>query len=47
MVGLKVFTRGDQYWTTLEDGTMISGWDTGLAGLKPGDRAIIRYIYEA
>lgn len=34
---------GNEYLTTLEDGTMISGWDTGLAGLRKGDRAIIRY----
>lgn len=38
----QVFSKGDEYRTTLEDGTMISGWDTGLAGLRPGDRAIIR-----
>ncbi|CAM9637463.1 unnamed protein product [Ascophyllum nodosum] len=38
----QVFSKGDQYRTTLEDGTMISGWDTGLAGLRPGDRAKIR-----
>ena len=49
---LQVFSKGDEYRTTLEDGTMISGWDTGLAGLKPGDRAVIRclctwYIFRA
>lgn len=38
----QVFSKGDEYLTTLEDGTMISGWDTGLAGLRKGDRAIIR-----
>lgn len=40
----QVFAEGSEYRTTLEDGTMISGWDTGLAGMRPGDRAIIRYI---
>ncbi|CAM9761054.1 unnamed protein product [Scytosiphon promiscuus] len=38
----QVFSMGNEYLTTLEDGTMISGWDTGLAGLRKGDRAIIR-----
>ncbi|CAM9130989.1 unnamed protein product [Ectocarpus sp. 4 AP-2014] len=46
-----VFSKGDEYLTTLEDGTMISGWDTGLAGLRKGDRALIkctsRYGYGA
>lgn len=41
---LQVFSKGDEYLTTLEDGTMISGWDTGLAGLRKGDRAIIRCV---
>lgn len=44
-VASQVFSKGDEYLTTLEDGTMISGWDTGLAGLRKGDRALIRYIF--
>ncbi|CAM9702446.1 unnamed protein product [Choristocarpus tenellus] len=41
----EIFSAGERYMTTLEDGTMISGWDTGLSGLKPGDRAIIRCVF--
>ena len=39
-----MFSKGDEYLTTLEDGTMISGWDTGLANLRKGDRAVIRCV---
>ncbi|CAM9402336.1 unnamed protein product [Phaeothamnion confervicola] len=37
-----VFTRSDEYRCTLNDGTMISGWDAGLGGLNVGDEATIR-----
>jgi FKBP-type peptidyl-prolyl cis-trans isomerase len=41
--------QADEYRCTLEDGTMISGWDIGLSGLCVGDEAVItctsRYGY--
>eukprot|EP00611_Tribonema_gayanum_P013740 TRINITY_DN2490_c0_g1_i1.p1 TRINITY_DN2490_c0_g1~~TRINITY_DN2490_c0_g1_i1.p1 ORF type:complete len:284 (+),score=120.66 TRINITY_DN2490_c0_g1_i1:78-929(+) len=44
-----VFAAADEYRCTLEDGTMISGWDIGLGGLTVGDKAVItctsRYAY--
>ncbi|CAM9756875.1 unnamed protein product, partial [Chrysoparadoxa australica] len=40
---------GDAYRSTVEDGTMISGWDVGLTGLLVGDKVQIsctsRYGY--